>query len=115
MRPSGLRRVAEEGLSDSELAMFDLLFKGSISKSDRESLKQASKGLLASLRELLVPMHDWTQNIATQAEVRIFILDSLYRSLPRPPFTDIETEEKAARIYDYVWQLSTSGQGLAVA
>ena len=40
------RRAAEEGLSDDELALFDLLFKQSISKADRERLKQASKSLL---------------------------------------------------------------------
>src|SRR5262249_12777279 len=40
------QRAAEEGLSDSELALFDLLFKENISKADRERLKQASKSLL---------------------------------------------------------------------
>jgi type I restriction enzyme R subunit len=102
------RRAAEEGLSDDELALFDLLFKENISKADRERLKQASKSLLASLRELLRPMHDWTQNTATQAEVKVFILDTLWGSLPRPPFSDQETEEVANRVYDYVWQRSGS-------
>ena len=37
------RRAAEEGLSEDELALFDLLFKEKISKTDREKLKQASK------------------------------------------------------------------------
>jgi type I restriction enzyme M protein len=39
----------------------------------------------------------------------------LYRSLPRPPFTETETDEIAARVYDYVWQRSTSGASWAVA
>lgn len=103
------RRTIEEGLSEDELALFDLLFRENISKTDRERLKQASKALLVSLREMLRPMHDWTQKTATQAEVKIFILDNLYNSLPRPPFTEAETEEAASRIYDYVWQRSTSG------
>ena len=46
---------------------------------------------------------------ATQAEVKVFILDDLYRSLPRPPFTDSETEEIAAQVYDYAWQQSATG------
>ena len=54
-------------------------------------------------------MPDWIQKEATQAEVRVFILDDLFRSLPRPPFTDSETEEIAARVYDYVWQQSATG------
>ncbi len=107
------RRAAEEGLSDNELALFDLLFKESISKKDRERLKQASRGLLSSLRELLTPMPGWLHNVTTQAEVRVFILDRLYDSLPRPPFTDDETEDIASRVYDYVWQRSASGELLA--
>jgi type I restriction enzyme R subunit len=108
------KRAAEEGLSDEELALFDLLFKEDISKAERERLKQASKSLLASLRDLLAPMHDWTQNTATQAEVRIFILDSLWQSLPRPPFTEEDTEVLAGRVYDYMWQRSANVAPLSV-
>jgi type I restriction enzyme R subunit len=57
------RRAAEEGLSEDELALFDLLFEERISKSDREKLKQASKSLLASLRELLKLMPRWMQSV----------------------------------------------------
>jgi type I restriction enzyme R subunit len=109
------RRAADEGLSDTELALFDPLFRDTISKTDRERLKQASKGLLASLRELLRPMHDWTQNTTTQAEVRVCIVDSLWRTLPRPPFTEEETETVASRVYDFVWQQSESGVDLVAA
>jgi len=108
-------RAVQEGLSDDELALFDLLFKDAISKSDRERLKQASKALLASLLELLRSMHDWTQSTTTQAEVKVFILDQLWQSLPRPPFTEQEAEEVATRVYDYVWQRSASGTGLLAA
>ena len=108
-------RAAEEGLSDDELALFDLLFEDSINKADRERLKQASRALLKSLRELIQPMPDWTQNMSTQAEVKVFVLDSLWGSLPRPPFTDEETEAAADRVYEYVWQRSASGHELAAA
>ena len=109
------RRAAEEGLSENELVLFDLLFKENISKADRERLKQASKALLTSLRDLLRPMEDWTEKAATQAQVRTFILDNLYRTLPRPPFSDAETENIAGRVYDYVWQRSANGQDLLAA
>jgi len=66
------------------------------------------------LHELLRPMYDWTKNTSTQAEVKVFILDNLWQSLPRPPFTDQETETLAGRVYDYVWQRSANGDaGLA--
>jgi len=103
------RRAVEEGLSEDELALFDLLFEERISKSDRERLKQASRSLLASLRDLLKPMPAWTQNVQTQAEVKVFVLDNLWQSLPRPPFTEQDTEMLADRVYDYVWQRSASG------
>jgi type I restriction enzyme, R subunit len=107
------RRAAEEGLSDDELALFDLLFQDRVSKADRERLKQASKSLLASLRELLKPMPAWTQNSTTQAEVRIFILDNLCQSLPQPPFTDEEIEQVSERVYNHIWGRS-AGQASAL-
>jgi type I restriction enzyme, R subunit len=97
-------RAAEEGLSDDEYALFQMLFKENISKSDREHLKQASKSLLASLGDVLQRMPTWTQNAQTQAEVKVLVLDTLWQSLPRPPFTDQEAQHLADRIYDYVWQ-----------
>jgi type I restriction enzyme R subunit len=109
------RRAAEEGLTDDELALFDLLFKDSISRADRERLKQASRSLLASLRSLTGQMRDWTQKESTQAEVKVFILDELWRALPRPPYSEQETEARAERIYEYVWGRCASGLGLAAA
>ena len=109
------KRAAKEGLSDDELALFDLLFKENINKKDRDQLNQASKALLASLRELLKPMPNWTQNTTTQAEVKVFILDTLWQSLPRPPFSDDETEVLADSVYDYIWQRSACGHAALAA
>jgi type I restriction enzyme R subunit len=108
-------RAAQEGLNDDELALFDFLFKENISQADRERVKQASRTLLASLSELLQNLKDWTKKSTTEAEVQVFILDNLYLQLPRPPFTDKETEEIAARVYDFVWQRSASGIDLPMA
>lgn len=43
------RRAAEEGLSEQELALFDLLSNETLSKVDRERVKQASRSLLESV------------------------------------------------------------------
>ena len=109
------RRAAAEGLSDDELALFDLLFRETISRTDREKLKQASKSLLAALKALIEPMQNWTQNSTTQADVRVLILDTLWGTLPRPPFTDAETEALADQVYDYVWGRSVNGSLLSAA
>jgi type I restriction enzyme R subunit len=103
------RRAAEEGLTDDEYALFQMLFKDSISKADREKLKQASKSLLTSLREVIQRVPAWTKNSQTQAEIKVLVLDTLWQSLPRPPFTDQDAEQLADRVYDYVWQRSDSG------
>ena len=110
-----LQRHVREGLSENELALFDLLLKESISKADREMVKQASKGLLASLRQHLASMPNWTKNTTTQADVHMFILDNLYASLPRPPFTDDEADSLGQRLYGFVWQRSNSGAMFAAA
>ncbi len=104
------RRAAEEGLSDDEYVLFQLLFKDNLSKADRKKLKQASKSLLASLRDMLQKMPAWTQNSQTQAEVKVLVLDTLWQNLPRPPFTEREAEQLADRVYDYVWQRSGGGE-----
>ena len=43
------KQAAEEGLSQDEFALFQMLFKANISKADRERLKLASRDLLAAL------------------------------------------------------------------
>jgi len=109
------RRATEEGLSDDEYALFQMLFKDNISQANRDRLKQASQSLLASPRALLTPMYDWTKNTRTQADVKVYILDNLWQNLPRPPFTDQETEALASRVYDYVWQRRASGDAVLAA
>lgn len=106
------RRAAEERLNEDELALFDLLRKDNISKTGRERVKQAGKGLLESLKALLEPIEGWTEKEQTQAEVKVFILDNLFLALPDPPYGAKETEEAADRIYDYVWQRSSMGAPL---
>ena len=44
------RRATEEGLSEEELALFDLLLKDKISKADRERIRLASRSLLESIQ-----------------------------------------------------------------
>jgi type I restriction enzyme R subunit len=103
------RRAVQENLSRDELALFDLLCQPQISKADRERLKQASRGLLAALRDLLKPMENWTQKEQTQAEVKVFILDRLFETLPAPPYPADETQAAVDRVYEYVWQRSADG------
>jgi type I restriction enzyme R subunit len=102
-------RAAQEGLSEDEYAVYCLLQKEKITKAEREKVKRASQGLLESLRKLIARRERWTEKQQTQAEVEVFILDNLTTALPTPPFTQAEKESAAKRIYQHVWQQSTSG------
>jgi type I restriction enzyme, R subunit len=98
------RRAVDEGLSEEELALFDLVLKPDMTKADRERVKQVSKALLAALQAKLREMPAWTENTATQADVEVFILDRLWQSLPKPPYTDADAEAVAGRVFELVWQ-----------
>lgn len=100
------RRAAAEGLTEDELAIFDLLKKENLSKADRERVKLASKDLLASVRSLVAPLERWTEKEQTQAEVEVFILDKIYESLPTPPFDEDEKQQIAQLAYQHIWQQS---------
>ncbi len=103
------RRAAQEGLTEDELALFDLLNKDNISRADRERIKLASQRLLASLSRLIAPLERWTEKERTQAEVEVFILDRLFQELPTPPFSAEEKQMAAKRVYEHVRQQSVSG------
>lgn len=107
------RRATEEGLSEDELALFDLLMKDSISKADRERVKQASRSLLRSIQEILARFERWTEKEQTQAEVQVFILDQVYEALPTPPFTEEEKQAVAQRVYQHIWQRSVGSGPMA--
>jgi type I restriction enzyme R subunit len=99
----------EEGLTEEELALFDLLNKKPMGKAERERVKQASKGLLDALQRQLADVQDWTGKEQTQAEVEVFVLDHPYQQLPSPPFTDEEKQALAEEAYRHVWQQGAGG------
>ena len=104
------QRAVEEGLSEDELALFDLLKKEDLGKAERERIKQASRDLLASIKERLADLNRFWEKEKTKAEVRIFILNNVYANLPSPPFTDEQKEAVAGEVYAHIWQQAVSGE-----
>jgi type I restriction enzyme R subunit len=100
------RRVVEEGLTEEEYALFCMLLREDLSKTDRERVKVASQSLLREVQSLLAPLEQWTQKEQTQAEVEVFILDHLFPLLPSPPFTDADKQTVAREVYGYIWNSS---------
>ena len=104
------KRAVEEGLSEDELALFDLLKKDNLGKAERERVKQSSRDLLAAIKARLAELDRFWEKEQTKAEVQVFILDEVFTSLPTPPFTSKEKEAVAADVYDHVWQQAVSGE-----
>ena len=109
------KRAVEEGLNEDELALFDLLKKDDLAKTERERVKQASRNLLASIEARLSDLDRFWEKEQTKADVEVFILDEVYVSLPTPPFTAEEKKAVAADVYAHVWQQAVSGQFARVA
>lgn len=103
------KRAVEEGLTEDELAVFDLLKKDSLGKADRDRVKEASRELLASIKTRLAELDRFWEKEQTKADVEVFILDHVFSSLPTPPFTAEEKKLVAADIYAHVWQQAVGG------
>ncbi|MCY3941819.1 MAG: type I restriction endonuclease subunit R [Gammaproteobacteria bacterium] len=104
------KRAVEEGLNEDELALFDLLKKDDLAKSERERVKQASRDLLASIKARISELDRFWEKEQTKADVEVFILDEVFANLPTPPFTDEEKTAVAANVYTHVWQQAVSGE-----
>ena len=109
------KRAVEESLSEDELALFDLLKKDNLSKSERERVKQASRDLLTSIKLLLSELDRFWEKEQTKADVKVFILNEVYSNLPTPPFTEQEKETVADNVYQHIWQRAVSGEFAKVA
>ena len=104
------RRAVEEGLSEDELALFDLLKKEDLGKAERERVKQASRDLLASIKARLAVLDRFWEKEQTKADVEVFILDEVHIRLPSPPFTTEDKKAVAGKVYAHVWQQAVSGE-----
>ncbi|HJU19292.1 MAG TPA: type I restriction endonuclease subunit R [Stellaceae bacterium] len=109
------KRAAREGLSEAELALFDLLQKDGLDKTTREQVKLTSKALLTAIQNQLKELDRFWEKEQTKAEVEYTILNELYTNLPTPPFTADEKESLAREVYGHIWQQAVSGVSSMVA
>ena len=98
------KRAVEEGLKEDELAIFDLLKKDDLGRTERERVKQSSRDLLAAIKTRLAELDRFWEKEQTKAEIRVFILDEVFASLPTPPFSIEEKKGVADDVYDHIWQ-----------
>jgi type I restriction enzyme, R subunit len=96
------QRAVAEGLTDEELAVFDLLTKPepALTDAQRDVVKASAKRLLAHLHDKLVL--DWRRRAATTADVRVTIRDVLDADLPEDPYPPELFDLKVQAVFDHV-------------
>ena len=106
------KRGVSEGLSEEELAVFDLITKPEmkLTKKEEGQVKSIARELLETLkRERLVL--DWRKTQATRASVRVAVEDKL-DELPRVFTREIYTQ-KCNAVYQHIFE-SYYGEGRSV-
>jgi type I restriction enzyme R subunit len=107
------QRALAAGLTEEELAVFDLLTKPgpALTVQEEDQVKSVVQQLLASLKRNKLVL-DWRKKQAARAGVQVAILRALRAGLPAP----YSTEEKKAKseivfqhVYDAYW-----GQGRSI-
>ena len=95
-------RAVREGMTEEELAIFDLLTQPDpvLTDEERETVKASAKKLLDHLHEKLV--QDWRRKVATTNDINSTIRRVLDESLPETPYTVDIFHTKVQLVFDHV-------------
>jgi len=96
------QRAVREGLTEEELAIFDLLTKPDpvLAPDEIVVVKASAKSLLAHLHEKLVL--DWRRKADASADVLVTIKRTLDEDLPADPYPPGVFDTKVQAVYDHV-------------
>ena len=105
------QRAAREGLSEDELAIFDLLTTPDpkLSKAQEQEVKLVARQLLERLREL-VDAVDWVRGQETRGAVWSEIRVKL-NALPEEPYPQELWDAKVNQVWDFVLRRYAGGAG----
>ena len=100
-------RAAREGLDEESLAVFDLLRKPHLSKSDIRRIKTVAVELLETLKAEKLRVDQWRAKQATCDAVRVTIRDFLWSDATGLPqsYTEGEVEKRSAEVFRHVFQV----------
>lgn len=96
-------RAAKEGLTDDELAIFDLLLKDNLNGEERSKVKKTSRTLLEKLQKEELVL-DWKEKEQTKAGVKSAIEYIVYSNLPEPTYTEQDCADKTSEVYNFVYE-----------
>lgn len=94
-------RHKEVGLSEDELAIFDLIKKEDSKSEDK--IKSASRIIIDKLKNERLVL-DWREKESTRAAVKNVIYDSVYKYLPESEYSDQDCEKLGADIYNFIYE-----------
>jgi type I restriction enzyme R subunit len=102
------RRAAQEGLSETQLTIYDILLKGKkLNEADKKKVKDVARAVLTRLHNHELKAHLWWVKTSTSAMVRKAIKDILYEYLPMS-YNDGDLDEKTTDIYRYFFNNRTT-------
>lgn len=102
------RYLREELESEEQLAVFDLLQKGSLSNKDRDTIKKVAMALLSKLNSGKLQIDHWREKATAQAQVKAEIIKHLFANLPSEAYDAEEISLRAAAVFAHIY---TSGSG----
>lgn len=103
------KRYLREGLENEEqLAVFDLLQKDSLTKTDRETIKKVARELLEKLNSGKLQIDHWREKATAQAQIKAEIIKHLFASLPPGAYDADEIDLKAGALFAHIY---TNGDG----
>ncbi len=104
-------RHIQEGLTEDELELYDLLKKDKITKAEEQKVKLAAKDLIVRLLSAhpKVLVQDWWKDGQTQQQVRAVIEKVLDDDLPTS-YDRLEFKSKCDKVYELIVDFAAHGK-----
>lgn len=93
-----------EGLTDEQKAIFDILRKPNLSKSDKEKIKEIAIELLEELKKEKLKVEQWADKSVTAAAVFNFVNKTLFEVLPYPTYETDDIDQKTNMVFTHLKQ-----------
>ena len=100
-------RAVREGLDEDTLALFDLLKKDNLEKTDINRIKKVAVDLFNILKRKKQEIDDWRAKEQTRDAMRQTINDFLYSDATGLPdsYSEPEIEEKTHAVFQHVFRV----------
>ncbi|AEI49871.1 type I restriction endonuclease subunit R [Runella slithyformis] len=91
-----------EGLTEEQKAIFDILRKPNLSKSDKEKVKEIAIELLDELKKEKLKVEQWADKSVTAAAVFNIVSKTLFEALPYPTYENDDIDLKTNLVYTHI-------------